>query len=105
MIKNLILVLGIFGLLSGSSLACGDDNMSHTHPDYTTTANEFINPEQKPGEILWANIESCDSSNSQTEWDGIPKPSKRLGTVAYDVHGRVIPCNRPVFVKKSDLKE
>lgn len=62
-------------------------------------------PELLPGEVFWCNV------HGGADFDGIDLQTKRLGRVAYSVHGHVIkPLVEgggpfPVFVQRSELVE
>ena len=38
------------------------------------------------------------------DWDAYGWETKRMGSVAYDVHGKLIPDSRPIFVKVEEYE-
>lgn len=56
-------------------------------------------PEQAPGEVFLTNC-----SEGEFE-ERIGWPSKRMGSVAYDVSGKKIPHLFPVFISEADYQE
>ena len=58
-------------------------------------------PELKENEKFCIN--EVENSDSMFSFDSIPHKTKRLGNIAYDDKGNVIPNARPIFISKEEF--
>lgn len=67
-------------------------------------------PEMREDEVFIANI-FCNDIGQYSNldrgiaWNSIGWRTKRMGSVAYDPRGDIIPGSRPVFVQRAELQE
>ena len=64
----------------------------------TIPKSTFIHPEQLPDE------EFCTNVGPETDLARIGWKTKRVGTFAYDINGKVVNGLKPVFVSGEDAK-
>lgn len=57
-------------------------------------------PEQQEGEVFFGNCIA-----DRDDFDRISWKTKRMGNIAYERDGKILPRLHPVFVKKSELDE
>lgn len=55
-------------------------------------------PEREEGEVFFHN-------GNQAFFDRLPHKTKRLGQVAYDAKGNIVPKLFPVFLQETELQE
>ena len=73
-------------------------------------ATSFNNnhPKLQEGEVFISNIwfeDSSDPKDSRTDWETIGWRTKRMGSIAYDSNGNVIPDACPVFAKRAEMRD
>jgi len=80
----------------------GEAKMKQTLLDRITLSKDQNHPERQYDEVFLTNV-SESTFNESIQFNTIGWNTKRLGCIAYDIHGMRSPGQRPVFVKKQEI--